>query len=243
MGAGNSTSNPATSLYAATPASQNGIIEKKYTNRNGKVTSLYGFNTSKAYSAANSTPVKVKENEWIKNTSQSNKTRNVYKHKSNNGKIRTNYKHNNGTKNTLYGFNKNKAYVDPELNKLMKITKNSVQEMIDNFKDKFKDNPEIEPVIEQLKEAIQPLMNNNAPTQKDIEDAHQRIKKIIDGAIHDETVVKRLPATMLLTALGSTFQGIIEILSASTMLGLSLLVSGGTRRKRQNRRHRTQRHE
>jgi hypothetical protein len=246
MGAGNSTANPALnySRYAALPDSQNGIIEQKYTNRNGKETKLYGFNTSKAYSAPNSTPVEVNETEWIKNNSQSNNKRNVYKHKTINGKLRTNYKHNNGTKRTLYGFNKNKAYVDPTLQELMKITKNSVREMIDNFKDKFKDNEEIRPVIEQLEQEIQPLINKDAPTQKEIEDAEKRIKEII----HYETVTKpqlsqlTAPPTALVETLGKIFIGLLEIASSAPMIGLALLVDGGTRRKRRNRRHRTRRH-
>ena len=245
MGAGNSTANPATSSYAALPALQNGIIEQKYTNRNGKETKLYGFNTSKAYSAPNSTPVEVNETEWIKNNSQSNNKRNVYKHRTINGKIRTNYKNNNGTKRTLYGFNKNKAYVDPTLQELMKITQDSVREMIDNLKDKFKDNEEIRPVIEKLEQEIQPIIHKDAkPTQKKIEDTEKRIKEII----HYETVVKpqlsqlSVPPTVLVQSLGKIFIGFVEIASSVPLYAVMLLADGGTRRKRQHRRHRTRRH-
>jgi hypothetical protein len=192
------------------------------------------MNTQKGYVASETTPVTVNETEWIKNNSQSNNTRNVYKHKTTNGKIRTNYKHNNGRKNTLYGFNKNKAYVDPALAELMKINKNTIKELIDNFKDKFKNNPEIEPIIEEMEREVQPLLNSDTPTEAEIRDAEQRIKKII----HRETVIKpqisqiTVPAGMVLSALGNTFIGMIKILSSSTTIGLALLANGGTRKKR-----------
>ena len=243
MGAGKSTANPDMSSYRALPSSKDGVTQQKYTSNNGKVTTLYGFNKSTVYSAPEAKPVEVNESEWIKNNSKSNSTRNVYKHKSNNSKIRTNYKHNNGTKNTLYSFNKNKTYVDPELKKLMEINKDSIKLMINNLKEKFEDNDEIYPVIVELEKEIKPVMNSDNPTQKNIDDASKRIKNVI----HHETVVKPLqsqipePSIMLIKGLGSTIMVALKIATAVPLMAATLVMKGGTRRKRQARHHRTQR--
>ncbi|NDB85752.1 MAG: hypothetical protein EB127_24080 [Alphaproteobacteria bacterium] len=235
MGAGSSTGTP----YVPPPTTSS-AIETNYKNKNGKVTKLYRMNASKTYVAPKTTPAAVNESEW--NLNKSNTNRNVYRHKTVNSKIRTNYKRANGTKQTLYGFNKNKAYVDPTLQELMKINKNAVRELIDNFKDKFEGNPDIEPVIEKMEQVIQPLMNKDAPTEAEIEDVQQRIKEII----HDETVVKQQKnqVTVPLATVGQSIITILELLGTGTIqLGLALLDAiGGTRRKRQTRHRRTRRH-
>jgi gas vesicle protein len=243
MGANKSKGVSDTNGYVALPAS-NGTIRKNYTNSDGKVTSLYGFNTSKTYSAIKTKPVEVNETEWVKNNSQSNNNRNVYRHKTINSKLRMNYKHKNGTKNTLYGFNKNKTYVDPTLKELMKINKDTIKDMIDNFREKFKDNEDVYPVIEQLEQEIQPLMNIDSPTQSEIKATQKRIKEIIHHATVVQPQISQItePTKVVLKTLGNTVIVMLKILASVPMIGLALLAKGGTRRKTPNRRRRTQRH-
>jgi hypothetical protein len=233
MGAGSSTGTP----YVPPPTTNVGV-ETSYTNKKGIEKKLYAMNTSKTYVAPKTTPAAVNESEW--NVIKSNTNRNVYRHKTINGKIRTNYKRANGTKQTLFGFNKNKAYVDSTLQEIMKINKNAVKELIDNYKDKFEGNPDIKPVIEKMEEEIKPLMNKDAPTDAEIQDAQTRIKEII----HRETVVKPQISqiTVPLATVGQGFIIMIQLIFSGDSGSYAATTGGGTRRKRQTCHRRTRRH-
>ena len=127
-------------------------------------------------------------NRWEEepNSKQSNTTRKVYKHKNIKGKIRINSFNRNGKPVTMYGFNKNVAYVDPTLQELMNINRTAFKEQLQKYKKVFAYNKNIIDMIKEVEKIFDEEVNKQLPTiqndeYKDMKDEYARMWTVYNG--------------------------------------------------------------
>ena len=146
------------------------------TNYTGKVPSYLHRPGEGEIKHKNTAPPENNNWENTPNEKQSNITRNVYKHKSIPGKIRINYKQTNGSVKHMYGFNKNVAYVDPKLQEMMNINKNTLNEALIKYAKVFRNNPEILEKINKVQNILNDIKNVNTKLPEN-EQVKARIKQ------------------------------------------------------------------